>query len=118
MKRQGTVSPSETARRYTINLVLIRHCFMNQRSLSRRRLLSLRHEFVSDSRNGAEVNRVRRVGFEFLTKVENLVVDGAGRKVETHTPPIVQYLFTRNRSPWIIQKVGEKFNLVCCKGHQ
>ena len=52
--------------------------------------LYLRHEFVSDSMNGAEVNRVSRVGFEFLTKLENLVVDGAGRKVETHAPHIVQ----------------------------
>jgi hypothetical protein len=30
MNRQVTVSPSETARRDTIKVVRIRHCFMNQ----------------------------------------------------------------------------------------
>src|SRR5258708_20380934 len=113
MKRQMTVSPSETARSDTIKVVRIRHCFMNQRSLSRRKVaLSLRHEFVSDSMNGAEMDRVSGVGLEFLAKLENLVVDGARSKVETHAPHIVEQFFSRNRPAGVVQEVAENLELM------
>src|ERR1700744_3116032 len=68
--------------------------------------------------NGAEMNRIRGVGLELLTELENLVVDGAGGEVETHPPNIVQQLFARDSPAWIIEEVAEKLELMRRQGNE
>jgi hypothetical protein len=62
--------------------------------------------------NSAEVNRVRGVRLELLTKLEYLVVDGTGGEMEAHSPDIVEQFFTRNGTARIVEEITEKLEFV------
>ena len=62
--------------------------------------------------NSAEVNRVRGVRLELLTKLEYLVVDGTGGEMETQSPDIIEQFFTCNGTARIVEEITEKLELV------
>src|SRR5579871_4213811 len=62
------------------------------------------HEFVAHSVYGAEVYRTGGVAFQFLAQLQDVIIDGAGRRIILISPNLIQQLVTADDAVGILHQ--------------
>src|SRR6266705_55301 len=74
-------------------------------------------ELVSHTMYRAEMYRARRIFFKFLAEFQDMVVDGASRRIILVAPNLVQQLVTANHPVGILHKKLEGLELLRRQDH-